>query len=117
MPVHFLLRDELGRRPSDVALRRRVVSCALAAAGEIDRIEVLVANETDDTARFGDRARRSPSPACWSGAGRSRRDVGEIEVAVERDEDRLAVGRPVIFDDALACRRRARARAASSRLR
>src|SRR5256885_477026 len=32
---------------------------------------------------------------------RSAGGIGEIEVAVDRNEDRLAVGRPFIFDDTL----------------
>ena len=59
----------------------------------------------------------SSPPACRSAGCTLPSSVGEIEVAVERHEDRLAVGRPVIGDDAGRCRRSARARAASSRPR
>ena len=96
--VHLLLRDELCGAPRERAAaisRKR----ALLAGRQIDHEQVLVAHERGVAPRLRylgvDLGRLALGQA--ADVAVERRDV---EVAVERHEDRLAVGRPIIGGDA-----------------
>ncbi len=97
-PVHLLLGDELGRAPADRAGAVGGQAPFVLPVG-VDHVEILVANEGEVAAgprdlgvELGLRRRRDPADIAV--------EPGEIEIAVERNEDRLAVRRPVIADDA-----------------
>ena len=99
---HLLLRDELGDAVAhEPAAARR--EPALGAGRDLDRVEVLVADEADVAAargefRVGLEGRGLGQPP--HGLARGLRKVVVVEVARERDEQPARVGRPLVVDDA-----------------
>ena len=100
--AHLLLRDELGHAMAhEPAAAGR--EPALGAGRELDRVEVLVADEADVAAarrelRVGLEGRGLGQPAHGGGGGL--RQVVVVEVARERNEQALRVRRPLVVDDA-----------------
>ena len=98
--VHLLLRDELGGAAGDRALAIRRQR-PFGAGAKIDGIEVLVTDEADVAPAFRhvrvDLGRRRVRQA----ADRAGGHIREVEIAVDGREDRFAVRRPLIFDNAL----------------
>ena len=97
--IHFLLRDELRLAEVDRAAAPRRQRARLAP-GQRLREQILVAHEADVTAlgrndRIELAARRRGQPADLAVERR------EIQVAIQRHQDRPAVRREVIGDDAL----------------
>ena len=99
-PIHFFLRDELGHAPAD-RVRRTAGNLGGRSRRKIDDMKLVIANERNEASGFADRAiefaRRSRSQSA-DGSVEARK-VGKVEVAVERDEQGLAVGRPVVGND------------------
>ena len=94
---HLFLRDEFGGAAGDGAPALPGERLLLGRR-QIERDQILVADEADIAASLGDvrvdlGLRRVGQPADLAV------ERGEIEIAVDRDEDALAVGRPVVVDD------------------
>ena len=72
---------------------------ALGAGGKVEHDQFIVANEGHEAALAADRR----VELGFLGVGQAAnlpREVGEVDVAIERHQQRLAVGRPVVSDDA-----------------
>ena len=93
---HFLLRDEFGLAIMDRAAARRD---RLGRAADGADPQALVAHEGQIFALGADAGVELGRLALGQ-ALHAAVDRGEVEVAVERDEQGLAVGGPVVIDDA-----------------
>ena len=100
--VHLLLGDELGRAPADCP-SAVLGQPALVSPFGVDHVEILVADEGKIAA-----GARNLGVEFGLGSRGDATDVAvearEIKVAVERDEDRAAVGRPIVADDSAHAR-------------
>ena len=100
--VHFLVGDELGHAVAD-----RVPAVAgqlhFLAVGQGDDPQVAVADEADEATLRRDLRIGGEAAAVRQFAYRVRAGLGEvveIQLATEREQQRLAVRRPLVVDDA-----------------
>ena len=97
--VHFLVGDELGHAVADdrAAVRRELY---LLAAGQIDHPQVALADEADKPALGRDLRVGGEAFAVGELAHRAAGQLVQVQLAGQREQQALGIGRELVIDDA-----------------